>query len=337
MIHYKINTLYLTNKRYKVAHIIKLCLIILNIKPMEDINKFLNKIPIDKLYEDLFQPSLKKAGEALATVLDLSNSILLPIKLINEKSKLVFTKNMKRYQEKLDSLEPINLIQVPEFVGIPILDKLTYLSEHNISEAFINLLAQSSNDQTLKNVHPSFLSILNDLSSDEAKLLFYLKDCTEIAFIDIYVVRELEKIKKPINNSLTKRTIEELKLEIAYELQDRHTTQIRSAWNLTGLEKKVKLDFPENIDLYLYNLEKHKIFEYDRENYSKNLIDNFLELENIIYLEQINEYTKYIDEFKAEPKNEYLLSLNIRRGRMEFTNYGIAFIKTCMYERKNEC
>ena len=50
----------------------------------EAVSKFLDKIPTDKLYEDLFQPSLKKADLALETVIDFGNTILLPLKLINE-------------------------------------------------------------------------------------------------------------------------------------------------------------------------------------------------------------------------------------------------------------
>ncbi len=106
----------------------------LNYKDM--LEQFLTKIPTDKVYEDLFQPKMKKAGEALATVIDVSNSILLPIKLLNERSKLIFESNIKRYSKKLENIDQNELQQVPEYVGLPILDKLTYISDSTLSEAF---------------------------------------------------------------------------------------------------------------------------------------------------------------------------------------------------------
>lgn len=295
---------------------------------MKEIEKFFDKVPIDKVYEDLFQPGLKKAGEALATVLDISNTILLPLKLINEKSKLIFIDNMKRYQQKLDKINEKNLTQVPDYVGLPILDRLTYLTEYNISEAFINILAQASNDETLKHVHPSFINVLNDLSSDEAKILFDLNDQIEIPFIDIYIIKEIEEIKKPSFGPKQIITKSELQQEIAYSLQDRKTTPIRMAWNLTGLEKKTNLNFPENIDLYLYNLEKHNIIEFDRDRYLSSFNSQYEELKKM-YKDEIERITNIIEELKSDPQNKYLLELQIRYCKLEFTEYGKIFLKVC--------
>jgi hypothetical protein len=300
---------------------------------MNEIEKFLDKIPIDKIYEDLFQPGLKKAGEALSTVLDVSNSILLPFKLLNAKSKSIFTENMKRYEEKLENAGK-RIAQVPEYVGIPILDKLTYLTEKNISEAFINLLAAASNEDTLKLVHPAFLSTLTDLSSDEAKILFALKDATEIPFIDVYLIKETEIIKKPsFADEKGPKSKEQLNAIAEYTFQDRMTTDIRIAWNLTAIPNEIELTFPNNIDLYLYNLERHKIIEYDRTVYKRPRISDYEKLENEIHKGSIDAANSVIKD-SIEKGYDYTLKLSIRKGQIEFTDYGKCFLKACMNEIK---
>ena len=44
-------------------------------------------------------------------------------------------------------------------------------------------------------MHPAYISILNRLSVDEAKILFHFKNNARIPFIDIYVNRYVEKLK----------------------------------------------------------------------------------------------------------------------------------------------
>ena len=53
------------------------------------------------IYQDVAQPSVKAVGDALGTVFEFSTSILLPLKLRNEKVKLNFTKRLNEYKDKL--------------------------------------------------------------------------------------------------------------------------------------------------------------------------------------------------------------------------------------------
>src|SRR5690606_19881116 len=119
--------------------------------------------------------SMKNVGEALSTVLDTANLVLLPLKLLNKKSRVYFDANIKRYSEKLNG-KNLSLTQVPQYIGLPIIDKLTYLEQNELSEAFLNLLTKASFQESLNFAHPSFLTILNNLSVDEAKILSHYKD-----------------------------------------------------------------------------------------------------------------------------------------------------------------
>lgn len=50
------------------------------------------KTILPQVYMDLAQPGVKAVGQALGTVLELSSTILLPLKLMNEKAKLFLPK-----------------------------------------------------------------------------------------------------------------------------------------------------------------------------------------------------------------------------------------------------
>lgn len=49
---------------------------------------------LEMIYVDLAQPSVKAVGSALCTVFEFSTSMLLPLKLLNEKFKLSFTNRL---------------------------------------------------------------------------------------------------------------------------------------------------------------------------------------------------------------------------------------------------
>ena len=65
---------------------------------------------LGQIYKDLAQPSVRAVGSALGTVFEFSTSFLLPVKLLNEKIKLIFTKNLNDYKDKLEKRPLVLLI-----------------------------------------------------------------------------------------------------------------------------------------------------------------------------------------------------------------------------------
>ncbi|WP_367755235.1 DUF4393 domain-containing protein [Flavobacterium sp. WC2430] len=290
--------------------------------------KILN-LPTKEIYKDLFQPGMTKVGEALSTVLDSANLILLPLKLINQRSKLYFDVNIKRYSEKLENPN-LTLTQVQPYVGLPILEKLTYLEQNELSESFLNLLAKASFEETSNLVHPAFITILNNLSADEAKILFhyYLKD--RIPLIELYIRRYKEEIKKPDEEAKTRDNIKRL---IDYSFQDREEVFIEYAKNLTGIENEVDLIFPKNIDLYIDNLYHNGLIEFERNLINKNDLDKYEELITKDYKKIHEKLENQLDEIRNEKNNEDLvLEIEIRKQSIKFTNLGKSFIKACIVE-----
>lgn len=246
------------------------------------------------LYQDCAQPAVQKVGKALATVLDFSNTILLPLKLINDKARLNFQKHMDNYKNKLESVDKEKIIDVPLIIGTPILDRLTYVTNDEIADLFINLLTKASSSETINEAHPTFIHIVDRLSVDEARIISHLSN-TNAAFI-------------PFINFICRRK------EINHEYR-------KFAWNLTGMETDIELVCPKNIDIYIDNLSSLQIIESQGEIYkSDESIYTRLEVKYLHIKSELNQWSSSTTDYKE---------CEIQKGFFEITELGKSFIRAC--------
>lgn len=214
------------------------------------------KTILPQVYTDLAQPGVKAIGQALGTVLELSSTILLPVKLLNEKAKLLFAKRLNKYKEKLESIPEEKRTEVAPDIGTPILDKLTCTQSDDIAELFTNLLANASNVDRVNFVHPSFASMVGRLSPDEARILNAMKNSNDILYCDFD--GDNGGAYTPILN------------------------------HITAIQKYVSLQYPQNELAYLSNLESMGVL---KDNFPKEKIDESLYAE-IMELHRINQIRK---------------------------------------------
>lgn len=214
------------------------------------------KTILPQVYTDLAQPGVKAVGQALGTVLELSSTILLPLKLINEKAKLLFAKRMNEYKEKIESIPEEKRTTVAPELGTPILDKLTYTTNDEIARLFTNLLTNASNEDRANLAHPSFVSMIERLSSDEARILNAMQKSDDILYCDF-----------------------DGTLADGYEPILKH---------VTALQKYVTLKHPKNELAYLSNLESMGIL---KDSFPKEKVDEPLYAE-IMELHRINQIGK---------------------------------------------
>jgi len=245
------------------------------------------------IYKDSAQPAVRKVGQALATVFEFSNTILLPLKLINEKARLNFQKHMDNYQKKLDGVESEKLIDVPLIIGTPIIDRLTYITDDEIAGLFINLLTKASSSDTINEAHPAFIHMIDRMSIDEARLIKHLSNMTFIPFINVIITRK----------------------EKSNEYQ-------KLAWNLTALEFDVELLCPKNIDTYLDNLSSLKIIESQGNTYKTD---------ELLYKNLEEKYSKIIGECNqyALLSTDFNDTCEVQKGFYEITELGKSFIRAC--------
>ncbi|MFD4863645.1 Abi-alpha family protein [Streptomyces atratus] len=206
---------------------------------------------LKEIYTDLASPSVRKVGIALETVLDFGYTFLFaPLQNASDKKKLNNQKNWDMYKKKVEAIPEQEIAEVTPELGIPIIQKLTYVKNDDIADLFTTLLASASSVKTCSLAQPGFIKIIESLSVDEAKILKYFSEnnITDIPFI---AARGLTR-------------------EGYIELSSR----------LTGFDKKEGLGllFPDNDHLYFENMVNIGLLEVQHDTLVGNA-DVYKELE----------------------------------------------------------
>lgn len=189
---------------------------------------------LKEIYGDALKPGVSQVGKALGTVLGLGTTVLLPIYWVNERSRMIIEKNLEKFRLSLEGVPEPEIIPVRPEVGVPILEKLMYVTDDELSDLYINLLSKASTAETAKFVHPSFVGTVNNLSPDEAILL---KEFGGEFALPIITARFVQKHPEKQG---TYRDIEDI---------------------VGGLKGRVALAFPANVDAYFINLKRLGILE----------------------------------------------------------------------------
>lgn len=124
------------------------------------------------IYQDAVQPAAQELGKALGTVAKTVNVALAPVSALVWGYDQIKDFVDNKVTEKLQNVPEGNIVTPPPHVAGPALESLRYTgSIDELKELYANLLASSMDSATTKDAHPSFVEIIKQLSSDEAKLL----------------------------------------------------------------------------------------------------------------------------------------------------------------------
>ncbi len=145
---------------------------------------------IKEIYGDFAKPGVSQVGKALGSALGLVNTILSPIQFLNGKVSIYFEHSLDKYRSSIQNIPMEQIIDVIPEIGVPILEKLSYISADELSDMYINLLLKASRQQTSCQAHPSFVLALSSLSSDEAVFLKTISCMTELSFIEIVQINK---------------------------------------------------------------------------------------------------------------------------------------------------
>lgn len=257
------------------------------------------KIP-EKVYDDVLSNPSKKLGETLGTIINVGNTLLWPVKWANERTRIFFENNLKKYEKSLDSIPPENIVEVPTEISMPILERFTYVSNEELSNAFVKLLSSASNTETINVSHPGFIQVIDRLSPDEANILKYIADKECLPRLSVQHHHNFKNSDINLRNQF-------------YEI----------LINQTGLESKIDLKFPNNLNLYMDNLISLGLLK-ESEDYFSYLDDEFEKIleENQEFLDIT--FEKYTDE------NDLKKAKQIFKGMFEKTQYCKMFIKACI-------
>ncbi|MFN0313548.1 MAG: DUF4393 domain-containing protein [Burkholderiales bacterium] len=247
---------------------------------------------LKEIYGDIAKPGVSQVGKALGTVLGLGNTLLLPITLLNERARMALQNNLEKYRAQLENVPPENIVCVPPEIGVPITEKLTYVSNEEISNLYVNLLAKASTADNAGTAHPRFVSIINGLSPDEALLFPHIQG--QLPFLEGRIS----------------------------EIVPGDGFFIPVPGLMTGLERSVQLTYPENLDLYLNNFESLGLINLQRNVFIAEPIGLYDQL-SAIYQPAI-EKAPYFDKYRHR--------LTFIRGKMQISPLGVLFGKACLFK-----
>jgi hypothetical protein len=243
----------------------------------------------NEILKELALPSARQVGQALGNVFGLFNTLTLPIKFGNEYAK----RNFAKYAEKLEDIADEKIKQVEPEIAIPIMEKLSYISNEDLANAFANLLANASNQEKVDLIHPGFIQKLENLSPDEAKLLQYLRTSNnEIPYI----------IYKAVNSS--------------------NNNFVNLSFRLTGLENEFNLT-PRQMVIHLENLVSLSILK-DHEGQFKTDVSVYNDLETV-YVESKKMFEKKIEDKTYTDVDK----LDLDKSFYSITSLGRTFIEAC--------
>lgn len=250
---------------------------------------------VNLVYPDIAQPGLRKVGQSLETVLDLCNTILLPLKLINSNANVFFNHHMEKYRKKMEDIPEEEVAIVHPSIGLKILDELLTVTNEDISDLFVNLLTSASIKSEAKYAHPSFVEVLKCLSEDEAKII---NDVFHKGRIVKYVY-----LKKRVPGN----------------------ADVPLQGKVNDVSKLTSLNFEENSQFYMENLMKLGIIE----DTSVYLIDEIEEFESLAILlkDKKSDYENQIKEAQAKGEHKNL-SISHGYGRFILNSYGESFINS---------
>lgn len=141
----------------------------------DKINVVADLVKVVPVYQDLVQPGAKQVGEALEKVGLAVNAALIPLGGLVWGMEKIQAVIMEKVPERMKNISLENIQQPDPAVAGPTLESLRFTAEKKlIRDLYIGLLATSMDKETEEKAHPSFVEIIKQLSSDEAKLLSYI-------------------------------------------------------------------------------------------------------------------------------------------------------------------
>lgn len=135
-----------------------------------------------EVYRDGAKPVVGAVGDTLGAIAKL---VLWPVRKIAEGANAALERLSARVEKKLEGIPEDRLLPPPSTIAAPAALQYALLGEgdevSDLREMFENLLVTSMDRDTASSAHPAFVSILAQLTSDEAWILKSITD-TEQSF-----------------------------------------------------------------------------------------------------------------------------------------------------------
>jgi len=132
-------------------------------------------LPLAEVYKDLLQPATQELGKGLESVAKTARFTLAPFEYLGSLHGR-YLEFLKRVSIKTKDKE---LVEVHPKISGTIFEGIKYLEDDSILfDMFVELLSKAITKEHSQTAHPAFVNIINQLSPDEALMVYLFKKKT---------------------------------------------------------------------------------------------------------------------------------------------------------------
>ncbi|HOP40480.1 MAG TPA: DUF4393 domain-containing protein [Geobacteraceae bacterium] len=127
---------------------------------------------LPSVYNDLLAPAARELGDGLATIAKAVKAALAPIEATVWGYDKIRQWLSVRVTKILADRKANDIISPPLSISGPLTLQMIFAAEEpDLREMYANLLASAMDAKTASDAHPSFVSLIQQLTSDEAKIM----------------------------------------------------------------------------------------------------------------------------------------------------------------------
>ena len=162
----------------------------------EIVSKVIDSKVVENTYNDALSPGLKELGKVGVDLAKTARLLLAPLQIA-----ATFQDRLERFLREMNERVPESRrIEVTPEISGPAIESMRFLDESNVLwDLFKEVLFKSADQKYVELVHPSFVQIIKQLTSDEALLLLKLD---VDSFYQVYT-QDLDRKK---NNFVNRKT-----------------------------------------------------------------------------------------------------------------------------------
>lgn len=202
----------------------------------EAVKGIVEAVPI---YQDLLQPAVQELGRGVHTLSKTVHIALAPISALVWGYEQISGYLQTSLEERLENIPKEDIISPDPSIAGPAIDGLRYTGhKKELREMFSNLIASSMDRNTAMKAHPSFVDIIQQINTDEAKIIKLLDNNQSKALVNMR----------------------------AYNQDDDH--YLEPIQNFSVVPELAGCEFPELGPSYIVNLNRLGIIDISKTSYS---------------------------------------------------------------------
>jgi len=139
---------------------------------LEKLSNILGADTVKKIYEDGLSTPVQESSKTITDFIKAARLFTAPVQLL-----AAYQDRLTKYLNKVrEGVPEARQIESPPSISGPVMERLKYLEETNhLTTLYLSLLQRSIDRERINEAHPAFMHIIDQLSPDEAMILFLLK------------------------------------------------------------------------------------------------------------------------------------------------------------------